>query len=175
MDETGRDFPPGDLRVSDADRDRALTELGEALRVGRITAGEFDERSGLALRSRTGQELTSLLADLPPARPPATRADLGSGHPTPGVRRVMTASAVAASVFAFSAVAHALRPSLTLQQREQMQAIAASHGLSIPLPTNPGFAWPGTVIPGVLAVLLAALVIYLQVTRVHHRASRPAP
>lgn len=38
MDAAGRDYyPPGDLRVSDADRDRALSELGEALQVGRIT------------------------------------------------------------------------------------------------------------------------------------------
>jgi Domain of unknown function (DUF1707) len=170
MDETSRGFPPGDIRVSDADRDRALAELGEALRVGRITADEFDERSGLALRSRTGLELTGLLADLPPTSPPATLADPRSGRPAPGVRRVMTASAVAASVLAFSSVAHALQPGLTLQQREQIQAIAASQGLSIPLPANPGLAWPGIVIPAILAVLFAALVIYLQVTRVRRRA-----
>lgn len=30
MAEVGRGFPPGDFRVSDADRDRALSELGEA-------------------------------------------------------------------------------------------------------------------------------------------------
>jgi hypothetical protein len=42
MDGVGRGFPPGDLRVSDADRDRALAELSEAFRVGRITADEFD-------------------------------------------------------------------------------------------------------------------------------------
>ena len=36
-----RGFPPGDFRVSDADRDRALSELGEAFWVGRITVGEF--------------------------------------------------------------------------------------------------------------------------------------
>lgn len=70
MDGAGRGFPPGDLRVSDADRDRALFELSEALRVGRITADEFDQRSGQALRSRTGKELTALLADLPLAAPP---------------------------------------------------------------------------------------------------------
>ena len=70
MDEAGRGFPPGDLRVSDADRDRALSELSEAFRVGRITADEFDQRSGQALRARTGKELTALLADLPLAGPP---------------------------------------------------------------------------------------------------------
>ncbi|MFY9928153.1 MAG: DUF1707 domain-containing protein [Streptosporangiaceae bacterium] len=170
MDETGRGFPPGDLRVSDADRDRALAELSEAFQVGRLTAGEFDQRSGQALRSRTGSELTGLLADLPPARPPATREDLGSGRPAPAVRRVMVGSTVAATVLAFSALAQAVRPGLTLAQREQLQAIAASHGLSIPLPPNPGFDWPGTVMPAVIAILLAVLVIYLQKTRVRRRA-----
>ncbi len=53
MDTAGRDYyPPGDLRVSDADRDRALSELGEALRAGRITDGEFDQRSGQVLGAR---------------------------------------------------------------------------------------------------------------------------
>jgi hypothetical protein len=35
MDGADRDFPPVEFRVSDADRDRALSELGEAFRVGR--------------------------------------------------------------------------------------------------------------------------------------------
>ena len=73
MGGVGRGFPPGDLRVSDADRDRALSELSEAFRVGRITADEFDQRSGQTLRARTGKELTALLADLPLDGPPATR------------------------------------------------------------------------------------------------------
>lgn len=58
MDRTGWHYPPGDLRVSDADRDRALAELSQAFQAGRITADEFDERSGQALHSRTGKELT---------------------------------------------------------------------------------------------------------------------
>jgi hypothetical protein len=78
-----RDYPPGDLRVSDADRDRALSELSEAFQVGRITAGEFDQRSGQALRARTGKELTGLLADLPLDRAPAARA----AGPAPARRR----------------------------------------------------------------------------------------
>jgi Domain of unknown function (DUF1707) len=61
----GRDYPPGELRVSDADRDRAVTELGEHFQAGRITAEELDERSGLALQAKTGNDLTELLADLP--------------------------------------------------------------------------------------------------------------
>lgn len=67
MDEVGRSFPPGDLRVSDADRDRAQSGLSEAFRAGRITADEFDQRSRQALRARTGKELKRS------SRRPATR------------------------------------------------------------------------------------------------------
>lgn len=56
---------PGDLRVSDADRDRALTELGEHYQAGRLTIDELDERSGKALQAKTGKELELLFADLP--------------------------------------------------------------------------------------------------------------
>jgi hypothetical protein len=109
MDELGWGFPPGDLRVSDADRDRALSELGGAFRVGRITADEFDQRSGQALRARTGKELTALLTDLPPGGPPATRTTV----PEPrnhaiAVRAVMGASALAATLLFAKAVVDAL-------------------------------------------------------------------
>ena len=33
MDGVDRGFPPGNLRASDADRDRAVSELGEAFRI----------------------------------------------------------------------------------------------------------------------------------------------
>ncbi len=35
MDTDARGFPAGDLRVSDSDRDRALSELSEAFQIGR--------------------------------------------------------------------------------------------------------------------------------------------
>ena len=80
MDGVDRGCPPDGLRVSDADRERALSELSEAFRAGRITADEFDQRSGQALRSRTGKELTALLADLPLAGPPSTHHRPGTSQ-----------------------------------------------------------------------------------------------
>jgi Domain of unknown function (DUF1707) len=74
MDKDARGFPPGDLRVSDAERDRALSELGDAFQAGRITPEEFDQRSTLALSARTGEELIAPLADLPLHRGPADAA-----------------------------------------------------------------------------------------------------
>ena len=110
MDGVSRGFPPGDLRVSDADRDRALSELSEAFQVGRITADEFEQRSGQALRARTGKELT----DLPIDGSPATRTTV----PAPAnhafaVRAVMGASALAAILLFAKAVADALSPSVS--------------------------------------------------------------
>jgi hypothetical protein len=79
VDSVTRDYPPGDLRVSDADRDRAVAELSEHFEAGRLSAEELDERTGRALRARTGKELADLLADLPrrPDPPAGTVADPG--------------------------------------------------------------------------------------------------
>jgi hypothetical protein len=72
-----RDFPAGNVRVSDAERDRALAELSEHFQAGRITQDEFDERSGLALAAKTGDDLRELFADLPDG----TALDDGDGAP----------------------------------------------------------------------------------------------
>jgi hypothetical protein len=68
-----------DLRVSDAERDAVVTELGEHFQQGRLDQAEFDERMTKALSARTGRDLGGLLADLPPARDE-------SGVPQPGTR-----------------------------------------------------------------------------------------
>ena len=68
MDTPIRSFPRGDLRVSDADRDRAVAELSEHFQTGRLTQEEFEDRSGRALQARTGGELSELFTDLPRIR-----------------------------------------------------------------------------------------------------------
>ena len=73
MDTPSRNYPHDDQRVSDADRDHAVSELSEAFQTGRITADEFDQRSGRALSARTGKELTDLLTDLQKDNVPAAR------------------------------------------------------------------------------------------------------
>jgi hypothetical protein len=61
-----------DLRVSDAERDAVVTELGEHLQQGRLDQAEFDDRVTTALSARTGRDLSQLLADLPPAQEEST-------------------------------------------------------------------------------------------------------
>jgi len=55
------------LRVSDADRDAAISELGEHFQAGRLDQAELEDRTERALRARTGSDLDELLADLPHA------------------------------------------------------------------------------------------------------------
>jgi Domain of unknown function (DUF1707) len=173
MDRAGWNYPPGDLRVSDADRDRAVCELSEAFQAGRLTSDEFDERSGQALRARTGKELTALLADLPAERAPAARsASLEQAHRALATRVAMCASAAAAFVFASAAVAAGLSTGPSVQQQELLRQAMARQGLPVPpgAPVSPGFNWTGTITPAAVAVLLVLLIVYLRVRLA--RASR---
>jgi hypothetical protein len=143
MDGAGRGFPPGDLRVSDADRDRALSELSEALRAGRITADEFDQRSGQALRARTGKELVALVADLPLAGPSAA----GTAVAEPADHAAAARCAMGASAFA----------AILLFAR------------AAPIALTPGHYWADSVVPEAIAVLLVGLIIFLHVIRADRR------
>jgi hypothetical protein len=65
------------LRASDADRERAATQLREHCADGRLTPEELSERLDGAYAARTVPELQALLADLPalePERTPAAHA-----------------------------------------------------------------------------------------------------
>lgn len=59
---------PGDLRVSDADRDLVTEVLNSAYAEGRITHDELGERMDAVLASRTFSDLTPLTADLMSSR-----------------------------------------------------------------------------------------------------------
>jgi Domain of unknown function (DUF1707) len=76
--------PAPEPRIGDAERDAAITSLGEHFAAGRISKDEFDERSGLAMRARTQSDLKPLFVDLPRSpgpssfgapRPPGSRQD----------------------------------------------------------------------------------------------------
>ena len=74
MSTATRDQPSGRLRVSDADRDRAIAELSEHYQAGRLTTEELEERTGRALQARTAADLAALFTDLPRRQAPATSA-----------------------------------------------------------------------------------------------------
>ena len=57
-------------RLSDAERDEAISALADAYADGRLTAAEFDERMAAASAARFAADLDRLFGDLPPR--PAT-------------------------------------------------------------------------------------------------------
>lgn len=55
----------GTVRIGDAERDQAISSLGDHFAAGRLTREEFDERSDTAMRARIGADLEPLFVDLP--------------------------------------------------------------------------------------------------------------
>lgn len=56
---------PGQIRVSDAERERLAEELHEHTVVGRLTAEEYEQRLGTVYAARTRADLDALRSDLP--------------------------------------------------------------------------------------------------------------
>ena len=83
MNTATKDHPSGSLRVSDADRDRAIAELSEHFQAGRLTVEELDDRTGRALQARTAADLASLFADLPRKQSALTGATHRPASPVP--------------------------------------------------------------------------------------------
>jgi Domain of unknown function (DUF1707) len=166
MDQDPRDFPPGDLRVSDAERDLVVSELSRAFQVGRLTTEEFQERSEQAFAARTGNDLTALLADLPVERDPADVAVVGQAdlEPVSARPRVAVGATIAAACFALVAVGNAFSQGPTLQQREYIQQIYRQHNVIIPLPPASSFNLAATITPAVISLIFVVLVIVLRST-----------
>jgi Domain of unknown function (DUF1707) len=90
-----------DLRVSDADRDAIMGELGEHFQAGRLDSEEFGQRLEAAASARTRGDLDRLMADLPraaPGQPPVPRAR----HGVPVAVIVAMAVAAALALLAIS-------------------------------------------------------------------------
>ena len=100
--------PDDSLRVSDAERDATLRQLGDHAAVGRLTLDELEQRSGQALAAKTRGELATLTSDLPqeggqaqPASAPAKKpvrwmvAILAGSHRRGRFRAVGSINAIA--------------------------------------------------------------------------------
>ena len=81
-----------ELRIGDAEREAAVSALGEHYAAGRLTQAEFDQRSSQAYAARTNADLWPLFRDLPDlAGPGGSVRRRGRGvtvvpAPPPGVR-----------------------------------------------------------------------------------------
>ena len=63
-------MPRPELRISDAERNRVVEQLNQAVGEGRLTMAEFEDRVGDVLAARTHADLAPLTADLPGAAAP---------------------------------------------------------------------------------------------------------
>ena len=76
-----------DLRIGDAERDAAMTQLREHFVAGRLTFDELTERIDAALVAKTQRQIDRLLADLP--RPRVARHDPVVPEPTSDAGRFL--------------------------------------------------------------------------------------
>ena len=77
-----------DLRIGDAERDLAMTQLREHFVAGRLTFDELSERIDAALIAKTQRQIDRLTADLP--RPPRPARPAGSeSAPAPDAGRFL--------------------------------------------------------------------------------------
>jgi Domain of unknown function (DUF1707) len=74
--------PAVPVRIGDAERDRAMSDLGDHFAAGRLTRDEFDARVDQAMTARFDRDLQPLFVDLPRAEPVPSR----SAGPSPSLR-----------------------------------------------------------------------------------------
>jgi hypothetical protein len=92
-----------DLRVSDADRDAVMAELGEHFQAGRLDSEEFSQRLDAAGSARTRGDLDRLMADLPRTAAPAQpEVPHGPRHAVPVAAVVAMAVAAVIALLAIS-------------------------------------------------------------------------
>src|SRR5579859_7186805 len=99
-----------EVRVSDAERESALTALGAHMGTGRLGLAEFDDRSARVAAAVTRGDLAALFDDLPPPHPtfdstapvPAPAAEVEPQPHRPTGMRVITR--VAAPVLGIAVV-----------------------------------------------------------------------
>ncbi|HEY5016564.1 MAG TPA: DUF1707 domain-containing protein [Streptosporangiaceae bacterium] len=143
---------PRDLRASDADRERVVAMLAEALADGRLSHDEHGERMSAALSARTLGELARLTTDL--AAPERQPVQLNGGQPVAALfgnaertgRWVVPATMTC--VAAFGEVVLDLREAL-LQDRHVVLSVYAVFGrVRIIVPSGVEVVMNGTEILG---------------------------
>jgi hypothetical protein len=79
--------PTTPVRIGDAERDRAVSTLGDHFAAGRLTREEFDTRVDQAMAARFDDDLRPLFADLPRSEP--TPAPGPTYATAPGMRSAL--------------------------------------------------------------------------------------
>ncbi|HLL63877.1 MAG TPA: DUF1707 domain-containing protein [Propionibacteriaceae bacterium] len=79
--------PTTPVRIGDAERDQAVSTLGDHFAAGRLTREEFDTRADQAIAARFDDDLRPLFADLPQTQP--TPPSGPAYAPAPGMRSAL--------------------------------------------------------------------------------------
>ena len=93
---------PGHLRVSDAERHAVVDLLRQHVGDGRLTLVEFEGRVEEAMAARTGDELRSVLRDLPSLPDPEAERRLRAAQRQARLSRLAPLFVVVGLVLAFS-------------------------------------------------------------------------
>ncbi|MGW4063312.1 DUF1707 domain-containing protein [Amycolatopsis sp. NPDC004747] len=80
------EVPSPQLRISDQNRESALSALGEHMTAGRIDIDEYGERSARITAAKTRGELVEIFADLPAPHPQYEDAPQAVKAPEPAAR-----------------------------------------------------------------------------------------
>jgi hypothetical protein len=68
------DYPHSNIRISDAERDLAMSALGAHLATGRLELGEYEMRCTRVIEARMRADLEALFTDLPEPHPDLSAA-----------------------------------------------------------------------------------------------------
>ena len=134
---------PSDLRISDSEREDAISKLGEHMSVGRLDVDEYGERTAKVAAAKTRGELLALFADLPDPRP-------SFGSPITAAPRARPAAAPKPS----QPVKWDDRPAI---QRVWSALVPLSAILALVLFLQFDHAWYFFLIPAVLAIVGGAI------------------
>ena len=163
--------PPGVL-AANADRDRAIDVLRAGFAEGRLTKGEYDDRTDRVYAARTYAELGSLIADLPtgplsgPARYP------GPVYPPRPSVNSTAVSALVCGIGVFFTLGLTAIPAIVLGHaaRRQMRATGQrGDGLAL---AGVALGWAGVAL---LVAAVAGLVAISAVHTSHAIVVHPAP
>ena len=142
----------GQLRATDADRDRADQMLREAYADGRLSWGEFDDRTTALAAAKTHDQLVTLTADLGAAQAPAPYPPPPGVSPRTGTNSLAIASLACgigqAMFWIFSGI-----PAIVLGHIARKQIRRTGQD-------GDGMALGGLIL-GYLGVLLSALLLIL--------------
>ena len=154
----------GQLRAADADRDKAHQVLQEAYADGRLSWGEFDDRSTAVAAAKTHDQLATLTADLGGAPGPAPYPPPPGVDARPGTNSLAIASLACgigqAMLWIFSGI-----PAIVLGHiaRKQIRRTGQDGG---------GMALGGLIL-GYAGVLLSALLLIVIFWALPRSAARP--